>query len=157
MTAPPFHETQRFWSNPLVRFVLAGSVLVAAAAGFVARRSGDIGSTSAFVTLSTMIVVAALVASMRLETDVGDEGLRVRLWPLPGRSYPWSDIESAVARTYEPLREYGGWGLRTSGNGVAWNVHGKDGVQLVLASGRRALIGSQRSYELEARIQERLG
>ena len=62
------------------------------------------------------------------------------------------------ARTYRPILEYGGWGIRyTMGRGWAYNVSGNQGVQLELASGKRILIGSQRAEELARAIGEAKG
>jgi hypothetical protein len=63
------------------------------------------------------------------------------------------------ARTYRPILEYGGWGIRYSpfGQGCAYNVSGNRGVQLELADGQRILIGSQRAEELARAIGEAKG
>ena len=63
------------------------------------------------------------------------------------------------ARTYRPLLEYGGWGIRYApfGKGWAYNVHGSQGVQLELTNGKRILIGSQRAEELARAIGEAKG
>ena len=50
-------------------------------------------------------------------------------------------------RTYNPIREYGGWGIRYGLKSKAYNVHGNHGVQLELLNRKRLLIGSQRSEE----------
>lgn len=51
-------------------------------------------------------------------------------------------------RTYSPIKEYGGWGYRiTLKNGKAFNVTGNKGIQLVLKSGKKLLIGTQQESE----------
>jgi hypothetical protein len=47
--------------------------------------------------------------------------------------------------------EYGGWGIRKtfSGKGTAYNVKGKNGLQLVFKNGDRLLIGTQKAEELK--------
>jgi hypothetical protein len=69
-----------------------------------------------------------------------------------GKHIAVSAIAEAKARSYQPLREYGGWGIRFGIHGRAYNVSGDQGVQLVLKDGGRILIGSLRSEELEAAI-----
>jgi hypothetical protein len=63
------------------------------------------------------------------------------------------------ARTYRPILEYGGWGIRYSpfAKGWAYNVSGNQGVQLELASGKRILIGPQRAEELARAVGEAKG
>ena len=60
-------------------------------------------------------------------------------------------------RTYRPIREYGGYGIRYSSKGKAYNVSGDRGVQIELLNGERLLIGSQRADELWRAIQANVG
>ena len=63
-----------------------------------------------------------------------------------------NEIVVARARTYSPLREYGGWGLRGWGTSRAYNVSGNRGVELTLQDGSSIMIGSQRADELAQAI-----
>jgi hypothetical protein len=90
-----------------------------------------------------------------LRTEVRDDGLYARFFPLTRQHrFSWSDIRSCEARTYRPLLEYGGWGVRCGRRGKAYNFRGNRGVQLEFTDGRRLLIGSQRSEELAVAIRE---
>lgn len=92
----------------------------------------------------------------RMETIVYPDRLDIRMTPFVHRVFRPAKITSAEARTYNPLREYGGWGVRWSlrswGSNRAYNVKGDQGVQLVLTNGDRVLIGTQRPQELAAAI-----
>jgi len=98
--------------------------------------------------------VVVLFWSARLDVSVDDREIFIRFHPfhIRGRRIALSEIAEARARTYRPIAEYGGWGIRMGFGGMAYNVSGNEGVQLVLTSGKRILIGSQRSGELEAAI-----
>ncbi|MHC4338483.1 MAG: hypothetical protein ACYSTG_11155 [Planctomycetota bacterium] len=64
-------------------------------------------------------------------------------------------MSECYARTYKPIREYGGWGIRYSfrkGIGRAYNMSGNKGVQLVFKNGKKLLIGSQKPDELAQAI-----
>jgi hypothetical protein len=39
---------------------------------------------------------------------------------------------------------YGGWGIKRGIGGLAYNVSGNQGLQLVLTDGRKILIGTQK-------------
>lgn len=96
---------------------------------------------------------------MHLVTEVRADGGYVRFVPfhLRWRRFAFEDIASCEARTYRPLREYGGWGIRWGPGGWAYNVSGNRGAQLVLRSGKRVLLGSQRADELAAAIAQGRG
>jgi len=152
---PLFRETQSFWNNGFVRWTVGlAAVFSVAVVGYASVAEG-----SMIVLVWTLLgcaVVALLVGRLRLDTELTDAGLRVRLWPFPSATYAWTDIASAEVRTYRPLLDYGGWGLRFGPKGMAWNAYGTEGVQLVLRSGRRVLVGSQRADELAEEIRARL-
>ncbi|MCA9859623.1 MAG: hypothetical protein KC438_07870 [Thermomicrobiales bacterium] len=88
----------------------------------------------------------------RMETTVSSDRIEIRMAPFSHRVIRPSEIAGASARTYRPLREYGGWGIRGFSSNRAYNINGNQGVQLVLTDGKRVLIGTQKPDELEAAI-----
>ena len=98
------------------------------------------------------IALPAFFLWFRMETMVYPDRVEIRMTPISHRIFRPSEIAGASARTYRPLREFGGWGIRGWGANRAYNVSGDEGVQLVLTNGSRILIGTQRPQELEAAI-----
>lgn len=96
------------------------------------------------------ILFLVLFLTLKLETKVRSDGLYVRFFPFHIRykKFGAADLERYYARTYKPMLEYGGWGIRFGKNGRAYNANGNKGVQLVLKNGKRLLIGSQMPDEL---------
>jgi hypothetical protein len=89
----------------------------------------------------------------RMVVEVRSDRVTVRWIPFARREIMLSDVVAAEARTYRPIREYGGWGIKGwSRRRMAYNVSGNRGVDLELADGRRVLIGSQRADDLAAAI-----
>jgi len=105
------------------------------------------------VVLLFSIGMIYLFYSLRLVTEVKEEGLYIRFYPFWSKIIPYQSIQSCEARTYRPLREYGGWGIKVGRSGWAYNIIGNRGVQLVLLNGKRILVGSQRADELAQAIQ----
>lgn len=101
-------------------------------------------------------VLVYLFYSLRLITRIDSAGVFIRFYPFPVSVIPFADIQSCVTRTYRPLLEYGGWGIRYGRSGKAYNISGDQGVQLVLKTGKRILIGSQQSGRLAAAINRHL-
>ena len=63
----------------------------------------------------------------------------------------------AEARTYSPIREYAGWGVKGwSRQKMAYNVSGHEGVELTLTDGRTVMLGSQRADDLAQVINSHL-
>jgi hypothetical protein len=100
------------------------------------------------------IAVTILFFILKMETEVRTDGLYVRFYPMHirFRKFRGQDLAEFYCRTYKPILEYGGWGIRCSftGKGKAYNVSGNKGVQLVLTNGKKLLIGSQKPDDLAA-------
>lgn len=91
---------------------------------------------------------------VKLIVEVRTDELLIHLFPLRKRVIPLSQIQSFEAQKYNPILDYGGWGWRQGwgGKGVAFNVRGNRGVFLVLESGEKIMVGSQKADELAAAI-----
>jgi hypothetical protein len=138
---PAFREVQRFrqrWLWALLAFVSLVSVVSGGPLGLVVAG-----------------VVVGFMWSLRLTTEVRDDGLYVRFAPLHRsfRQVPWSDVSSVDSVRYRPILEYGGWGVRWRPGSVAYNVHGSRGVFLRRRAHRDLLVGSQRADELAAAVE----
>ena len=64
------------------------------------------------------------IGSLKLTVSVSYERVLIRFRPLVRRPIPLSEICHSAERTYRPLREYGGWGIRGWGAKRAYNVSG---------------------------------
>jgi hypothetical protein len=107
------------------------------------------------MTVFLCVGVPALLLILRLTVTVGDRGIHVRYYPFVNRTIPFSDIHSFRARRYRPVREFGGWGIRTGlGKKSAYNAKGDLGVELYLKDMRSIMIGSQRHEEMAAAIRK---
>lgn len=154
-----FEETQRFrqWWIWLIIVVSAGSPLIV-----MASVPAEHGSDYPILIASSVLVVL-LFAVIRLDTRLDAAGLHYRFFPvhLKMRDISWDEVEAVYVRTYEPLREYGGWGIRfsVSRKGRAYNVSGNIGLQLRLKSGKPILFGTQKGPKIEQFLEDlvRLG
>jgi len=153
--APPlFVETQRFLARPLGLALLLG---VAAFAVWAVTSFGT-PRPREWVPLIVGVGLILLFHVLELTVTVRPSEIDIRFRPLTRRRIPHAAVSSCEARTYRPLREYGGWGVRRGWKGGwAYNVRGNRGVQLVLEDGSSILVGSQRADELAAAIQSAAG
>jgi hypothetical protein len=118
------------------------------------RPMSDAGLIITGVGTSVLTVgMVALLLAARLITEVRSDGLHIRFFPMRWKVIPYQSIASYQARTYHPIRDYGGWGIRWGREGKAYIVGGDEGLQLLLNDQRKVLIGSQRTQELEAAVR----
>lgn len=141
-----YSETQR-WSKLLSIAILSGSVVFAGLILFLCF--GDGAEPSLIWTLWGLWVMVTLfdafIAGISLVTKVHSQGITAYFRPLrfPSKTFTWPEIETAYARPYSPVKEYGGWGIRFGKSGRAYNIKGNQGIQLVLKDGKKFLIGTQ--------------
>jgi len=154
----PFHEEQRFeW------FWTAIFCVPAIMVGYGLYREAwlkqpFISDALLWPAFVVALVVAVWFLRLKMVTEVRDDGLFVCfVWLWPERTIPWEQIRSVEIRTYRPIRDFGGWGVRWAARGIVYHARGNRGARLVLASGERVLIGSQRTDELARAIAERAG
>jgi hypothetical protein len=147
-----FEENQpmpRAWT---LLTIIPGLLLVLAALG--AGSSGAPVSVVALLGAAAATLLTGFWLRRLALVTVVDEGtitLQYRgLWKT--RSIPISTVRDARPRTYRPIRDYGGWGIKFGPKGWAYSVSGRQGVQLVLTEKRPLLIGSKRPDELAEAI-----
>jgi hypothetical protein len=88
----------------------------------------------------------------KLTTIINKEGVFIKYVPFRNRKkyIPWNEIESLHVRKYDPIREYGGFGLRFGfKGGMAYNVSGFWGLQIIKNDGEKILIGTQKPEKLK--------
>ena len=109
------------------------------------------------VTILTLIL-SFLFLNLRLETNIKSDGIYVRFFPfhLTFKYYQWDKINQSFVRKYNPIREFGGWGLRGLGKNRALNVSGDKGIQLITQDGSKILIGTNKAEEV-TEILKQLG
>lgn len=104
------------------------------------------------LTAGLVLLFTLFFMNFRLDTQIRKDGIYVRFFPFhfSFRYYSWQRISKAFIRTYNPVTEYGGWGIRFGifGKGKAFNVSGNQGLQLEFDNSKKLLIGTNKPIEL---------
>ena len=148
-----FEEKQFFrqawlWLLLIVAVVPVGLLAVSQYSGMLAEDA----SGWLVVALSFVISLGLLVLFYvtHLHTVVTEKGIYTRVWPLMLRYQlilP-AQCREVMIRRYNPVLEYGGYGIRFGIRGRAYNVSGRYGLTLRYTKGRELLIGTQHPDEL---------
>jgi hypothetical protein len=148
-----YEETQRFrqWWIWLTLLAVNGLFVFAMLYQIIGGKpfgNNPMSDTGLVIAGLVSFAITLLFFSFQLHTQIRESGIYVRFYPfqLKYRHYPWDSLEKCYVRTYAPVREYGGWGLRLGfpGKGNALNVAGSQGLQLVMTGGKKLLIGTQK-------------
>lgn len=96
---------------------------------------------------------------LKLEVWIDADGIHYRFFPLiiKNKLISKEQIQRFEIRKYNPILDYGGWGVRR-GFGRKWqrayNVSGNMGLQLYLTDGKKVLFGTQRSQAILYAMEE---
>jgi len=157
-----FREVQKIRETKfgmiLFAVLLITSVLVLF--GLLTKTDPDGVNLSEIVALvATMLFIfgfAYFAFTAKLVAEVRENELFIRFYPLAGRTIDYKDITSCSAIKYNPIADYGGWGIRYGSSGKAYTISGGEGVQLALAQDKPLLLGSRRAAELANAINSNL-
>ena len=147
-----FKETQQFtqwWLWALNLGILLIPIYGIVRQVFLKKSFGDnpMPDIGLFVFLFFMILFNYFFLILKLETTIDEKGIHYRFYPLKPtlKTTDWNTINKVYIRKYNPVLEYGGWGIKRG----ARNVKGNIGLQLELKNGKKLLIGTQKKEEME--------
>lgn len=156
-----FSETQKFdqWWLWLILIGLNGLFVFGVFTQIIAGgKFGNLSATDIVLLAVTifMFLLNILFFNFRLETRIQTDGIYVRFFPFHKsfKHYSWDVIDQSYVRKYSPVREYGGWGIRTGQKGEAFNISGNQGLELEFKDGGRLLIGTNKPEELSAALNK---
>lgn len=151
-----FTETQRFGFWPILILAAVAALVFYCVKQYKAKEGSSTNSTLGkavlYVCAAIPVPVTILFLVMSLNTTVNSKGVSVKFSPFDREwiTYPWNTIKSCEVKTYDPVGDYGGWGMR---NG-AYNVSGDKGLLLKFTNGKRFLIGTQKPEEIKKIVQQ---
>ncbi len=105
-----------------------------------------------FLTGLTVVVYARLL-TVRLVTDVRPMEVAVGLHGLwRKRRIPLNHVRRARPIEFDPIHDFGGYGIRSGRRCQAYIARGRAGVELEMQDGRKIVIGSQNPGRLAQQI-----
>ncbi|MDX5417664.1 MAG: DUF6141 family protein [Hymenobacteraceae bacterium] len=157
-----FRERQRFRQFWLWALILGIAGVFWAGFAYQVLLGGAFGNRP--VTDVQLSVLLALIGfglpfffywmSMTTEVQTGMLFVRFKPFHIKPVRIPLHTVRTFEKVTYNPISDYGGWGIRWSGKGKAYSMSGREGVQLHFYNQKPLLIGSQRSTELFRAIEQ---
>ncbi len=150
-----FKEEQRFTQTWLIALLGISIIIpIILITKEYLEKNSSMTTNEFLLTLGGIIVSLSFIFFFKLTTRIDETGIHYQFFPFHFslRLIKWSEVNKAYVRTYDPISEYGGWGLKGGSlwnkkNGTAINVSGDIGIQLELKNGKRILIGTQKENE----------
>lgn len=156
-----FKEEQRFTQLWLI--VLMSVSLIVPIALIItefSKENTNMTSNEFVLTIAAILASALFIFAFKLTTRIDEKGIHYQFFPFHWKlkTISWNKISKAVVRTYDPIGDYGGWGLKggslwNKSKGKAINVSGDIGIQLELKTGKKLLIGTQKQNDAKSVLE----
>ena len=151
-----FKEEQRFKQVWLIIILVICTIIpIISIIQKLLKENKTISTKEFIATIVVILVAISILFFFKLTTKIDEKGIHYQFFPFhfSMKLIPWSEISKAGIRTYFPVSEFGGWGLRggfffNKGKGKAINVSGNIGIQLELKNGEKLLIGTLMKSEV---------
>jgi len=150
-----FSEEQKFdqwWFRILMIIVFI--IIVVATYPVIEKISEDLRVENLLILAVNIVTIAIIIFIsfvFTLKTRIDQQGIYYGFYPIKRnlKLIRWEEIDRVYVRQYNPLTEYGGWGYRVKlgSDSKALNVRGNIGIQIVLKTGKKILIGTQKEQE----------
>jgi len=151
-----FKENQKFTQLWLIILLVISTIIPLV---FILKDADKMSLTEILIIISVVILAPSLIFMFNLSTRIDEKGIHYKFFPfhLKHRVIEWHEIKQAYTRTYDPLGEYGGWGIKggalwNKSKGIAFNVKGDIGIQLELVDGKKILIGTQLKNQADSTL-----
>ena len=99
-----------------------------------------------WIPIAIWILVLILFWFMKLETFIYEDRIEINFSPIhrKNRIYLFTSISKMEVIKYNPILDYGGWGIRIG----AYNISGNKGLKIHFKTKKSLLIGTQKPEEL---------
>jgi hypothetical protein len=156
-----FQESQRFRQPWLYAILIASDLLIVYLlirySVFEPEEFDLTATIILIVTLLLMILLTVGFHAIQLLTEIRQKGIYYRFKPFQKKfkEIRFDELESVQVKKYNPIKEYGGWGIRPGGKkkGKAYNVSGNMGIHFNFKDGHKFLLGTQKPESVNKVIQ----
>ena len=159
-TNPTFHEEQQFRQTWVWIILIAPTAIVWYIAIQQLIFGNPVGNNPASNEMAFVFWIAFGILfplffhKLKLITQVRQNGLYIKFSTIhfSFKKISLDNLKRHYVRTYNPLGEYGGWGIKYGKMGKVYNVSGDRGVQLEFTDRKGLLISSQKAEQLDGAI-----
>lgn len=99
-------------------------------------------------------IILGFLFTSHLKTKIDNDSLSIHFFPFTKKRIKWTEVASVDFVDYGFV---GGWGIRhSSAYGTVYCVKGRTGLLVVLKSGKKLVIGTQREQEIKSLMDKRI-
>ena len=114
--------------------------------------NSNVVRTPALVGETILLMVTFWLWRLALVTKINEKGIFIKFegFHRDFKFYDWKNIDYCEIKKYNPILDYGGWGIRIG----AYNVSGNKGVLIYFKDGTKLMLGTNKEEELFAALNQ---
>lgn len=153
-----FNESQTYrgtWLIYLILLVELPPVILLTVLFFTSEEKQEMGIALVFV-FGIMSLALTLILNIKLETRIDHRGIHFRYLPFirKWRLISKMSILSAEVITFNPLLDFGGWGIKRNRTTKLYNITGDHGLLVDSGEIKKILLGALKAGELKSFLED---
>ncbi|MDI1321719.1 MAG: hypothetical protein PSV36_03155 [Algoriphagus sp.] len=153
-----YKESQTYrgtWVFYLILLVELPTLILLAVLFFTSEEKKETGIALVFV-FGVMSLVLALILNIKLETRIDHQGIQFRYLPFirKWRLLSKASIISAEVISFNPLLDFGGWGMKGNRTTKLFNITGNQGLLVESGASKKILLGTLKAKELKSFLED---
>lgn len=153
-----FNESQSYrgtWLIYLILLIELPTVILLLVLFFTSDEKREMGIALVFV-FGIMSLAMALILNIKLETRIDDQGIRYRYLPFirKWKLFRKESIVTIEVITFNPLLDYGGWGMKGNKTTNLYNITGDEGILIDSGESKKTLLGTLKAKELKSFLED---
>lgn len=107
------------------------------------------------VVLGSIGLSLTLILNVRLETRIDDQGVHFRYFPFISkwRHIPSEKIHHLEVKSFSPLTDFGGWGIKKRKSIKSYTILGDEGLLIDTGEKLKTLIGTKDAKKLKTFLE----
>lgn len=153
-----FNESQSYkgtWVIYVILMLELPTVILLTVLYFTTEEKQEMGFALVFI-FGIMSLVLFLFFNIRLETRIDHQGIHYRYLPFirNWKLIKKESIRSMEVITFNPISDYGGWGMKGNKTTKLYNITGDAGFLVDSGETKKTLLGTLKAKELKSFLDD---
>ncbi len=103
-----------------------------------------------------LLLTGGLFFSMKQTIRIDEQGVHFKQRPLINnfKIFPWSTIQSWELSKINPIKDFGGWGIRYTGSKTGYIMEGDYGLELTIGTKKKIVLSVKNRVEVERMMKK---
>jgi hypothetical protein len=153
-----FKEEQNYrgtWMMYLILMVEAPSLILVTTVVLSSEPNEKEAILGLIIFFMVLILVFLLFMNLQLTTRIDEKGIHFKYFPFSKwKTIPKSQIKTMEVISFNPLADFGGWGVKGNKTTKVYTIFGNLGLLIDCGEKKKILIGTQKAQELTGFIED---